>query len=271
MNPILLKRPLINVTVTACRSIRGRSRLNGFTLIELLVVIAIIGILAAILVPAVGQVRERAFEAQAMQNLRSIHAGTMLFASENQGKLPPLLTDLKPDGSRGGDWVNLWVNALEPFMPNTLDRFTHGAGRNPAFYCPKVDPSEDPEIRWIADYAPNDNIMAKNTFRPLVVVQDPAKELLFFEAGRELSEDITARNSGSFMSWVKKLASGDFDYQNTVGHRHGSESDPAFYGAYVDGHIERFKINELKGDAEQLQTLFSARNASGNSLYPQNN
>jgi prepilin-type N-terminal cleavage/methylation domain-containing protein len=267
MKTILLKRPLNQLDSILRRPRCGRSGLNGFTLIELLVVIAIIGILAGILVPAVGQVRERAFEAQAIQNLRSIHAGAMLFVSENKGKLPPLLTNLKPDGSAGGDWVNLWVNALEPFMPNTLDRFTHGAGRNPAFYCPKVDPSEDAKIRWIADYAPNDNIMTRNTFRPLVVVQDPARELLFFEAGMELSEDITARNSGAFMSWAKKLASGDFDYQNTVGRRHGSESDPAFYGAYVDGHIERFKVNELKGDAERLQTLFSARNASGNGLY----
>jgi prepilin-type N-terminal cleavage/methylation domain-containing protein len=267
MKTILLKRPLNQLDSILRRPRCGRSGLNGFTLIELLVVIAIIGILAGILVPAVGQVRERAFEAQAIQNLRSIHAGAMLFVSENKGKLPAVLSDLKPDGSRGGPWGNLWVNALEPFMPNTLDKETHGDGRNPAFYCPKVDPREDARLRWIADYAPNDNIMTINEYRPLVVVRDPAKELLFMEAGKNLNQDVTPRNSGGFKLWTKMLAMGNFEYTNTVARRHGSESDPAFYGVYVDGHIERFNLNELADDDERRQTLFSARDAGGNGLY----
>lgn len=62
-----------------------RSDRRGFTLIELLIAVAIIGVLAGLLIPAVGMVRERAHTNTCLSNLRQIGMGVTYFAMENDG------------------------------------------------------------------------------------------------------------------------------------------------------------------------------------------
>jgi len=81
---------------------------HGFTLVELLVVMVIIGLLAALLLPALSSAKANAKQAACLGNLRQLEAAFQMYANDNGGYLTQnvsFVLDLIPTfGTTRGLW-----------------------------------------------------------------------------------------------------------------------------------------------------------------------
>lgn len=106
-------------------------RLAAFTLVELLVVIAVIGVLIALLAPAIGAARAAARKITCASKIKQVALGVHLYVETHRGWLPhptyvrkKFLGDLSPD--EGCSWFN-WMAELLPMMgyPSEFDAIDH--------------------------------------------------------------------------------------------------------------------------------------------------
>jgi len=111
------------------KSIRPASADDAFTLIELLTVIAIIGVLAALIFPTVGKVRETAQRTVDANNLRELVKAASLYAADNNDRLPdPVAIAAQYPGLGTGPYA--WAGILAQ----------RGLVTQPTFYFARNDP-----------------------------------------------------------------------------------------------------------------------------------
>jgi prepilin-type N-terminal cleavage/methylation domain-containing protein/prepilin-type processing-associated H-X9-DG protein len=89
-----------------------KHRRHGFTLVELLVVISIIALLAAILMPSLGNAREMARSAACLSNMKNIGSGLMVYQGDNRSYFPTNYNYINGESSGGGYYH--WTAALNP-------------------------------------------------------------------------------------------------------------------------------------------------------------
>ena len=118
--------------------------------------IAIIGILAAIIIPTVGRVRQSARAAQCKSNLRQIGAGLHLYAADNKDRMPFGLTAPKAPGT--GNFV--WHRAILPYIGvQNADRYDDK--QSPVLLCPgAVQPTTNPAT--FSHYIANPKLMPQS-------------------------------------------------------------------------------------------------------------
>jgi prepilin-type N-terminal cleavage/methylation domain-containing protein len=113
---------------------------RGFTLIELLVVVAIIALLIAILVPSIGQAKEKARSTVCQSNLRQIGTAGLLYCGEWEGAMPVGST-LVVNGVSGLQYWFCWYGSGPPAVSDTQHGMLSPYLANPKiFVCPSVIP-----------------------------------------------------------------------------------------------------------------------------------
>jgi prepilin-type N-terminal cleavage/methylation domain-containing protein/prepilin-type processing-associated H-X9-DG protein len=160
--------------ITLLKNHHGSIRL-GFSMVELLVVLAISAILLAILITTLSSARERSVIAQCSSNLRQFHNAIMLYANDNNGRLPPGHHNQTRDGvavgAHGVWWYSLWeYMGWDPQTPKTGENWRRFAKQ---FGCPKGrSDKETPHLNYAMSA-----FLTSDHYR-LASLEQPARNML---------------------------------------------------------------------------------------------
>ncbi len=215
-----------------------RQSRHGFTLIELLVVIAIIAILAAMLLPALKNAREKAREAVCKNNLRQIGLGFMMYSDDYDGYLPAIREDeTTPYYS--------WMTLLNPYLGgSTSDSLSEICDRK-INQCPTYTPYIDLPA-WPYIYVASSPGYAMNAGCSLDAGTRPYPgdklSLITNPSGRMLAGDVfvyltNGQSDNNINFWSPQ-------FWETFFHSGGRNF------LFVDGHVKWMHVDEVPLDNE---------------------
>ena len=229
---------------------------NGFTLIELLVVIAIIGVLASLLLPALGNAKEQAKLIKCVSNQKQIGIAFRLYADDNDAKFPPL-APFQVYGHRsfefgGGDPDPNFVQGPTMLAATNRPLWRYTQSRN-LFECPSdrgydipigIPPSKSLFGTWGTSYKYNSNPWTKtrNPFADEIGLAGKRENWILAPSQHVLIHDVPALpwQDDSGVSWFNSwhYPSGSV---TTRGLKNFSKRAVAPV-LFVDGHVRYFNL-----------------------------
>lgn len=210
---------------------------HAFTLVELLVVIAVIGILAALMLPALARSKRSAFRVGCLNNLRQLSLATQLYWHDNRGDA----FRFRGTSRRGGDlfwfgWLERGAEGAREFDPKQGVLWPYLEGRGVEI-CPSFNyASAKIKLKATgASYAYGYNVhLSTSPSRPPLrtdAVHHPSRTALFADAAQVNTFQAPASADNPMLEEFYYVNS----YEATTHFRHDARANVIF----LDGHASQ--------------------------------